>query len=123
VRRITDREPGRGRKARAVVQQAGPNLILTIGETELHLHHNRPSGVEPIEYEMGVVFGHWDSVRVEVETRSVAWLSSGSVVGDVDGVIVVDQGLHTLGAHQRGGGADAEVAVVCGGRRPVRQVT
>ena len=70
------------------------------------------------EYGVVVVVRHADRVRVEVETYNVFRLPIRRVVGHVDGVVVVDLGLHAVRAHHCCTGRDAQVAAVRRARIP-----
>lgn len=72
---------------------------------------------------MGIVLSHGDGIRIEVEAHPIARLACGMVIDHIDGIVVVDQRLHTLSAHQRRSGAGTEVASVSAGRGPGREIT
>ena len=86
---IADGEPTGARPGRAIVPKSGSKLIVATGKAELNSQHVGRAGHEATEDIMAISAYHRDRVRVEVEAGPITRLSSGSVVGDVDGVVVV----------------------------------
>ena len=78
------------------------------------MEHISAGSHEAFEDEVRITAGYGDGVRVEIEAYPIARLSVGRVVGDIDRVGIINQGLHTPSAHQGCRSTHIEITCIIG---------
>lgn len=98
MRGVGEREPWRIYPVSAIIQQAGPNDVISSKETELNSDYLCCLG-KALEDIVPVAIRHGDGVGIEVETSVVGGFRVRCIVYDIDGVIIIDHGLQAKRFH------------------------